>query len=63
MHCEINDRYFNVFFVKMQLKKEELENAFRAPELGNPRQYTGLSNGLICHTAFVKESKVTVCIP
>ena len=25
MHCEIIDRYFNVFFVKIQLKKENLD--------------------------------------
>ena len=22
MHCKINDRYFNIFFVEIQLKKE-----------------------------------------
>ena len=51
MHCEIIDRYFNVFFVKTQLKKK-LEKFFWAPEFGRPNRsipvyaYTGLPNGL-----------------
>ena len=32
MHCEIINRYFNVFFVEIQLKKENLKNVFRAPK-------------------------------
>ena len=36
MHCEVTDRYFNVFFVEIQLKKEKLESAFWAPEFGYP---------------------------
>ena len=28
MHCEIIDRYFNVFFIEIQLKKENLKWAF-----------------------------------
>ena len=36
MHCEVTDRYFNVFFVEIQLKKEKLESALWAPEFGYP---------------------------
>ena len=32
MHCEIINRYFDVFFVEIQLKKENLKNVFRAPK-------------------------------
>ena len=46
MHYEITDRYFNFFFVEIQLKKENLKSDFWAPEFGHPNQYTGLSNGL-----------------
>ena len=46
MHCEIIDRYFNVFFVEIQLKKNILKSVFWAPEFGRPNQYNGLLNGL-----------------
>ena len=41
MHCEISDRYFNAFFVEMQLKKENLKSVF-----GCPNRYSGLPNAL-----------------
>ena len=46
IHCEIIDRYCNVFFVEIQLKRENLKSVFRAPEFGHPDRYTGLPNGL-----------------
>ena len=44
MHCEMF-RYFKVFFVEIQLKKENLKIVFWEPEFGCPNQYTGLPNG------------------
>ena len=41
MHCEIIDHYFNVFFVKILLKKDNWKSFF-----GHPNWYTGLPNGL-----------------
>ena len=32
MHCQINHRYFNNFFVEIQLKKENLKSVFWAPK-------------------------------
>ena len=46
MHCRIFDRHFNVFFAEIQLKKENLERVFSAPEFGRPNRYAGLPNGL-----------------
>ena len=46
MHCEIIDRNFNIFFVEIQLKKENLKSAFWAPEIVCPKWYTGLPNDL-----------------
>ena len=46
MYCEIIDCYFNVFFVEIQLKKENLKSAFWLPEFGCPNHYTGLPNAL-----------------
>ena len=46
MHCEIIDRYFNVFFVEIQLNKENLERDFWKPKYVYPKLYTGLPNGL-----------------
>ena len=46
MHCEIIDRYFSVFFVEIQLQKENLKSAFWTPEFGPPYRYAGLPNGL-----------------
>ena len=34
MHCEIIDRYLNVFFVEIQLKKENLKCIFGPQSLG-----------------------------
>ena len=46
MHCEIIDRYFNGFFVQIQLKKENFKSFFWVPEFGHPNRYTGLQNSL-----------------
>ena len=40
MHCEIINRYFNVFFVEMQLKKKNLKSVW------HPDRHTALPNGL-----------------
>ena len=45
-HCEIIDSYFNIFFVEIQPKKENLEIVFWAPKFGHPNQYTGLPKDL-----------------
>ena len=45
MHCEIVDRYFNILFVEMQLKKENLKKKFWEW----PNWFTGLPNGLNIH--------------
>ena len=41
MHCEIIDRYFSVFFVEIQLQKENL-----GPHTGMPVSQTAY----ICHS-------------
>ena len=46
MYCGMIDCYFNKFFVKSQLKKENLKSVFWATEFGCPNRYTGLPNGL-----------------
>ena len=46
MHCKFIDHYFNLLFVEIQLKKENLKNAFWAPEFGRPNWYIGFPNGL-----------------
>ena len=46
MHCEIIDRYLDVFFVEIQLKKENLRSIFWTPEFVHADWYTGLPNGL-----------------
>ena len=45
MHCEIIDCYFNIVFVEIQLKKENLKSVFgHFLEFGGPNLYTGLPN-------------------
>ena len=39
MHCEIIDRYFNVFLVEIQLKKEDFEIVFGHQNLGRKPVY------------------------
>ena len=39
MHCEIIDRYFNIFFVKIQLKEDNLKSVFWVPEFGAQTVY------------------------
>ena len=46
MHCQIIDRYFNIFFVEIQLTKQNLKSDNWASEFGRPNRYTGLPNGL-----------------
>ena len=46
MHSEIDDRCFSVFFVEIQLKKENLKSVFWVPEFRCPHQCTCLPNGL-----------------
>ena len=38
--------YFDVFFAKVRLKKQNLESVFGASEFGCPNRYTGLPKGL-----------------
>ena len=37
MHCEIIDRNFNIFFVEIQLKKENLKSAFFGTRVWEPK--------------------------
>ena len=46
MHCEIIDRYFNIFFVEIQLENGNLKSVLWVLEFGHPNQYTSLPNGL-----------------
>ena len=46
MHCEISDRQLNIFFVEIQLKKENLTSAFWAPEFRHPNRYIGFLDSL-----------------
>ena len=46
MHCQIIDHYFNMFFVEIQLTKQNLKSDIWVSEFGRPNQYTGLPNGL-----------------
>ena len=63
MCCEIID-CFNVFFVEIQLKKENLKSVFLAPKFGRPNRYTVLQNGLdtSLHTLIIcSENPKTNC--
>ena len=46
MHCEIIDCYFNVFFVEIHLKKENLKSAFWVSGVGHPNWCTSPPNGI-----------------
>ena len=46
MHGQIIDCYFNVFFVEIQLTKQNLKSDIWASEFGHPNRYTGLPNSL-----------------
>ena len=46
IHCEIIDCYISIFFIEIQLKKENLRSVFWVLEFGCPNQYTGLPNDL-----------------
>ena len=61
MHCEIIDHQLSVFFVQIQLKKENLKSVFQMPEFRYPSWYTGLQNGL--DTLLEVCSKLTMKTP
>ena len=46
MHFLIIDCYFKVFFVEIQLKKENSKSVFWAQEFERPNHYIGLPNDL-----------------
>ena len=46
MHWEIIDCYFNVFFVQIQLNKQNLKSVIWVQEFRLPNQYTSLPKGL-----------------
>ena len=52
MHCEIIDRYFNVFFAEIQPKKENLKSVFWAakPVYRSPKQPEYITATLITQT-------------
>ena len=54
MHCEIMNRYFNVFFVEMQLKKENLKSVW------HPNRHTALPNGL--NTSLDTAKVLQICL-
>ena len=49
MLCEIIDRYINVFFDEIQLKKENLKKIFWVPELGTQTDIPVNQMAWICH--------------
>ena len=53
MLCEIIDRYINVTFAEIQLKKENLKRVFCVPEFRHPNRYTGLPNSLDVSLAII----------
>ena len=53
MLCEIIDRYINVTFAEIQLKKENLKRVFCVPEYRHPNRYTGLPNSLDVSLAII----------
>ena len=46
MHCKIIDCYFNIFFVEIQLEKQNWKNVIWGLEFGCPNWYLGVPNGL-----------------
>ena len=52
MHCKIIDRHFNVFFVEMQLKKEN----FKCFLCVRVYRYNGLPNGLLTYSKSIMET-------
>ena len=46
MHYEIIGHYFHVFFIEIQLKKQNLKIIIWAPEFRRSNQYTSLPNDL-----------------
>ena len=55
MHCEIVDRYFNVFFVEIQLNKENLKIVFKASAGSLVRNYEITSMTLVKAVAFIRD--------
>ena len=48
--------YFPVFFVEMQLTKQNLKSDIWAPEFGRPKRYTGLPNGVAASLVSLQNS-------
>ena len=61
MYCEITDRYFNIYFVEVQLKSESLKSVFWAPEFGNPNRYMSLLNHLNMTLLKTKRPRTSAC--
>ena len=49
MHCEITDRYFNIFLDEIQLKKENLKSLFGCQSLGTQNHIPVTQTAWICH--------------
>ena len=56
MHYEMIDRYFKLFCVEIQLKKENLKIVFWAPEFRRLNHYTYLPNVLDMSLPNIRES-------
>ena len=52
-HCEIIDHYFNIYFVKIQLKKENLKSVFLVQEFGYSIGILVSPTTWICHCSFI----------
>ena len=55
MHCEIVDRYFNVFFVEIQLNKENLKIVFKANADSLVRNYEITGMTLVKTVTFIRD--------
>ena len=58
MLCEIIDRYINVFFDEIQLKKENLKKIFWVPELGTQTDIPVNQMAWICHWLWESQSGI-----
>ena len=62
MHCEIIDRYFNLFFVEILLRKENLQIVFWVPNPvyqspKRPEYITDHGKGMVRKARFDHESR------
>ena len=55
MHCEIVDRYFNVFFVEIQLNKENLKIVFKENGDSLVRNYEITGMTLVKTVTFIRD--------